>query len=69
MVDVWRVGSDIQRLNDYIWLGVDICMVDLWMGDLTTSTLQNCEAVPRRARVESSWTFVSINPRLESDKE
>ena len=31
--------------------------------------IQGCEAVPRRARVSSSQTFVSLNSRLESIKE
>ena len=29
----------------------------------------NWKAVPRRARVQVSWTFVSLNSRLESNKE
>jgi hypothetical protein len=28
-----------------------------------------CEAVPRRARISGPQTFVSLNSRLESDKE
>ena len=34
----------------------------------TTSSLK-CAAVPRRARIEGSWTFVSLNSRLESNEE
>ena len=36
---------------------------------LTTTTSQNCEAVPRRARIQGAWTCVSLNSRLESNKE
>jgi len=32
-------------------------------------TLQKCEAVPRRARIEGSYTCASLNSRLESNKE
>ena len=36
-----------------------------------STTLQKCEAVPRRARIQGSWTFVSLNSGLEgkSNKE
>ena len=37
--------------------------------DLKTTTLQNCEAVPRGARIEGSSNFVSLHSRLEIDKE
>jgi len=33
------------------------------------SPSQKCEAVPRRARISGSQTFVSPNSRLESHKE
>jgi hypothetical protein len=33
------------------------------------STSQKCEVVPKRARVQGSWTFVSLKFRLESNKE
>ena len=36
--------------------------------DLRTTTSQNCEAVPRSARIEGSQTFVSLNARLASNK-
>ena len=32
-------------------------------------TSQNCEAVSRRARIQGSYTFVSLNSRLKSNKE
>jgi len=37
--------------------------------DLRTTSSKNCEAVPRRARIEESQTFVSFNSRLKSNKE
>ena len=37
--------------------------------NLRTTTLQKCAAVPRRARIQGSWTFVSLTSRLESNKE
>jgi len=39
---------------------------------VVSSTLQgtqNCAAVPRRARIEGSQTFASLNSRLESKKQ
>ena len=36
------------------------------MGGRGTSASQKSAAVPRRARVQGSWTFVSLNSRLES---
>ena len=36
--------------------------------DLRTTTSQKCEAVPRRARIQGSWTIVSLNSRLESNR-
>jgi len=33
------------------------------------TTSQKCAAVPRRARISGSETFVSLNSRLESNKE
>ena len=37
--------------------------------NLRTTTSQKCAAVPRRARIEGSYSFVSLNSRLESNKE
>ena len=37
--------------------------------DLRTTTPQNCEAAPRRARIQGSQTFASLNSRLERNKE
>ena len=37
-------------------------------GYLRTTTSQNCESVPRRTRIQRSWTFVSLNSRFESNK-
>ena len=37
--------------------------------NLGTTTSQKSEAVPRRARIEGSYTFVSLNSRLGSNKE
>jgi len=37
--------------------------------NLRTTTSQKCEAVPRRARIQGSWNFESLNSRLESNKE
>ena len=37
--------------------------------DLTTTTLQKCEAVQRRARIQGSYTFASLNFRLENSNE
>ena len=34
-----------------------------------TITQHKCGAVPRRARIQGSCTFVSLNSRLESNKE
>ena len=36
---------------------------------LGKATLQKCAAVPKRARIQGSLTFVSLNARLESNKE
>jgi len=36
--------------------------------DLKTTTSQNCEAVPRRARSQGSQIVVSLNSRLENKK-
>ena len=36
---------------------------------LRTTTSQKCTAVPRRARVQGSWIFVSPKSRLERNKE
>jgi len=36
---------------------------------LRTTTSQKCAAIPRRARIQGSWTCVSLNSRLESNKE
>ena len=33
------------------------------------ATLQKCAAVPRRARIQGSWSCVSFSSRLESNKE
>jgi len=35
----------------------------------TTTTAQKCEAVPRRARIDGSQTFVSLNSRLDSNED
>ena len=37
------------------------------IGELTTQ--HKCAVVPRRARILGSWTFVSLNSRLERNKE
>ena len=37
--------------------------------DSRTITLQNCEAVPRRARIRGSKTVASLNSGLESNQE
>ena len=37
--------------------------------DLSATFSQNCDAVPRRARISGSYTFVSLNSRLESNDE
>ena len=37
--------------------------------DSRGATSQKCEAAPRRARIQGSSTLVSLNPRLESNKE
>ena len=37
--------------------------------NLRITTSQKCAAVPRRARISGSQTFVSINSRLKSNKE
>ena len=37
--------------------------------NLRTSTMQKCEVFPRRARIQGSYTCVSLNSRLESNKE
>ena len=41
----------------------------LMLNGLKTTAQQKCGAVPRRARIESSWIVVSLNSRLESHKE
>ena len=64
------LGSQIQDRN--LRVGVESVMC-LTMGvpqrDLKTTASQNIEAVPRRARIQGSCTFVSLNSRLESNKE
>ena len=37
--------------------------------DLRTTTLQKCDAVPRRADISGSQICMSLNSRLESDEE
>ena len=37
--------------------------------DLRTITSQNCESVPRRARIQGSWTCASLISSLKSSKE
>ena len=39
------------------------------VSDLRASAVQKCAAFPRRARIQGSWTFESLNSRLESNKE
>ena len=34
-----------------------------------TTALQKCAVVPRRAHIQDSWTFVSLNSMLERHKE
>ena len=36
---------------------------------LRTTTWQECEAVPLRARIQGSYIVVPLNSRLESNKE
>jgi len=43
--------------------------VDGWVLNLRTTTLQMCAAVPRWARISGPSTFLSLNSRLESNKE
>ena len=43
--------------------------VDRTVLDSRRTTSQNCEAVPRRVRIQGSWSFASLNPRLESNEE
>ena len=31
--------------------------------------MQNCEAVPKRARISGLWTFLSLDSRRESNNE
>ena len=68
----------LELLIQPIDVGCDIKQVSTWarfepFGTVlvlrTTTTSQKCEAVPRRARISGSWTFVSLNSRLESNKE
>ena len=35
---------------------------------LRTTHSQKCAALPRRARIQGSYTFASLNSRLESNK-
>ena len=37
--------------------------------DLRTITSQKCEAVPKKARIQGSYTCLSLNFRLDSNKE
>jgi len=37
--------------------------------NLRTPTLQRCAAVPRKDRIQGSWTFVLLNSRVDSNKE
>ena len=37
--------------------------------NVRTTALQKCEAVPRRARIQGSLTFLSVSSRLETYKE
>jgi len=34
-----------------------------------TTALHKCAAVPRRARIQGSYTFASLNSRLDSNRE
>ena len=39
----------------------------LWIRVEGTTSSRKCEAVPRRACIQGSYTFASLNSRLESD--
>ena len=44
------------------------CGIRLWWVSRTSNS-QHYEAVPKRARIQGSSAFVSLNYRLESNKE
>ena len=49
-------------------LDVDIHLFPDARTDLRTTTSQKCAAVPKRARIEGSKTFVSLNTKCESNR-
>ena len=49
-------------------IGVIRDLVKVTLLDSRTTASQNCDAVPRRARIQGTQTFVSLNSRLESNK-
>ena len=78
MLPDFAIGLAAAEAQDLVPLVQDLefrCMFKLGVVsfgtdlDLRTTTSQNCEAVPRRARIQGSWTFVSLNYRLESNRE
>ena len=46
-----------------------VCQTRVCSLDLGTTTVQKCAVLPRRARIEGSETFVSLNSRLKRNKE
>jgi len=51
-----------------VWLETS-CQLRAFRAGVTCAISQKCAAVPRRARIQGSQTFVSLNSRLESNKE
>ena len=69
---VHQVGLVSTRINVCIAHFQTRVMQDKKVGtafDLGTTTLQKCAALPRRTRIQGSWTYVSLNFRLERTKE
>ena len=69
---VHQVGLVATRINDCIAHFQTWVMQNKTIGivlNSRTTGLHKCAAVPRRARIQGSWTYVSLNFRLESNKE
>ena len=58
----------MQKDASRVW--ADVLYQELGLGNTAPVSLPGtCEAVPRRAGIEGSYNFVSLNSRFESHKE
>ena len=64
-----RFGALLTRRGSAMDKASDLGKVSGRVLDLRTTTLQNREAVPRKARSQGSWKFASLNASLERNQE